>query len=71
MLNLIDSIKHDMAQAIKAANNSDRIYHCTRIEVAALQLAQLLKTDYPGTYAGHLTVLLDEAFDFCQEMNGD
>lgn len=71
MLELIDSINHDMAQATKATNNSDRVYHCLRIEVAALQLSQLLDSKYPNVYAGHLTVLLDGAFAFVQEMNGD
>ena len=71
MLNLIDSIKHDMAQAEKATSPADRSYHCLRIEVAALQLAQLLDSKYPNVYAGHLTALLDGAFAFVQEMNGD
>ena len=71
MLNLIDAINYDMAEATKAKNPADRSYHCLRVEVAALQLAQLLKADYPNVYAGHLTALLDEAFGLCQQLNGD
>lgn len=70
MLELIDSINHDMAQAVKATK-SEQAYHCLRIEVAALQLAQLLKADYPNVYTGYLTALLDEAFGLCQQLNGD
>lgn len=69
MLNLIDSIKHDMDAAEK--NPADRVYHCTRITVAALQLAQLLKTDYPTAYTVYLQAFLDDAFEAVARHNGD
>lgn len=69
MLNLIDSIKHDMEQAEK--HPIDRAYHCLRIEVAALQLAQLLKTDFQTAYAAHLTDFLNDAFEAVARHNGD
>lgn len=69
MLNLIDSIKHDMAQAEK--NTADRAYHCLRIEVAALQLLKLLNDEHPLTYQQHLVVFLEDAFAAVARHNGD
>jgi len=69
MLNLIDAITYDMDAAEK--NPADREYHCTRITVAALQLAQLLKTDYPNAYTVYLEAFLDNAFEAVARHNGD